>query len=555
MKKTLTVNISGIVFHIDEDAYEKLNQYLASVRRHFTPDDGCDEIMADIESRIAETLQEKISDSKLVVSLHDVQAVISQLGEPDQIGGEEEPATEEAGKRIRTEKTARRLYRDPDNAILGGVAGGLGAYFQVDTTWIRVAFVLFTFVYGFGPLLYLILWIVVPKARSTAEKLEMKGEKVTISNIERTIREELGDVKKNLQDFSEEAQDTFKKKSDFAYQDSPRRNFATLAGRFFGVFFKVVGILIGLFLMFLGVFLLVGFASALLGGPVLIDSDFGVQLFSFPALAEIFFNNRTLINMAIIGIILVLGIPLLAMIYAGARLIFGFDARIRYFGFVTFMLWVAGLGICLFIFLSGARNFSSQRSFTQEVIIPAPEAGRLILDVDEQKIRELGISPTSDIKSGRWDLLWMTETGQRNGIPRLRIRTTTSDEIKLIITKESRGMSPAVAMDNASSVAYGFIQENNRLIFDPFFTFDKSDGWRAQKVFIELYVPENIPVEVTDGLRKALDVRWYMRHEVSGKEESSPVQQLTMNYCLPGDASLLRKAFLPAFSSKPVYTL
>ena len=134
MKKTLTVNISGIVFHIDEDAYEKLNQYLASVRRHFTPDDGCDEIMADIESRIAETLQEKISDSKQVVSLHDVQAVISQLGEPDQIGGEEEPATEEAGKRIRTEKTARRLYRDPDNAILGGVAGGLGAYFQVDTT-------------------------------------------------------------------------------------------------------------------------------------------------------------------------------------------------------------------------------------------------------------------------------------------------------------------------------------------------------------------------------------------------------------------------------------
>ncbi|MEE4175928.1 MAG: PspC domain-containing protein [Bacteroides sp.] len=555
MKKTLTVNISGIVFHIDEDAYEKLNQYLASVRRHFTPDDGCDEIMADIESRIAETLQEKISDSKQVVSLQDVQAVISQLGEPDQIGGEEEPATEEAGKRIRTEKTQRRLYRDPENAILGGVAGGLGAYFQVDVTWIRVAFVLFTFVYGFGPLLYLILWIVVPKARSTAEKLEMRGEKVTISNIERTIREELGDVKKNLQDFSEEAQDTFKKKSDFAYQDSPRRNFATFAGNFFRVFFKVVGILIGLFLMFLGVFLLVGFASALLGGPVLIDSDFGVQLFSFPALAEIFFNNRTLINLAIIGIILTLGIPLLAMVYAGARLIFGFDARIRYFGFVTFMLWVAGLGICLFIFLSGARNFSSQRSFTQEVSIPVPEAGRLILDVDEQKIRDLGISPDRNLKSGSWDLLWMTETGQRNGIPRLRIITTTSDEIRLIITKESRGLSPSVAMDNAESISYGFSQEDSELIFDPFFTFDKSDGWRAQRVLIELYVPENIPVEVTDGLRKALDLRRYMRHEVSGKEESSPVQQLTMNFCLPGDASLLRNAFLPDFVSKSVYTL
>ena len=554
MKKTLTVNISGIVFHIDEDAYEKLNQYLASVRRHFTPDDGCDEIMADIESRIAETLQERITDSKQVISLSDVQSVISQLGEPDQIGGEEEAVPGEEGKRIRTEKTQRRLYRDPENAILGGVSGGLGAYFQVDPTWIRVAFVLFTFVYGFGPLLYLILWIVVPKARTTAEKLEMRGEKVNISNIEKTIREELGDVKKNLKDFSEEAQETFKKKSDYAYPERRQGNFARFAGNFFRVFFKVVGILIGLFLMFLGVFLLVGFASALLGGPVLIDSDFGLQLFSLPALAGIFFNNTTLINLAITGIILVLGIPLLAMVYAGARLIFGFDVKIRYFGFVTFMLWVAGLGICLFIFLSGARNFASQRSHTQEIVLQTPEAGRLILDVDEQKIRDLGISPYSDIRSGSWDLLWMTETGERNGIPRLRIRTTTSNEIRMIITKESRGLSPSIAMENAESISYGFSQENNEVILDPFFSFEESDGWRAQRVFIELYVPENIPVEVTDGLRKALNVRWYMQHETSSQQVEKPTEQLTVNFCIPGNANLLKTAFLPTFATKLVGT-
>jgi phage shock protein PspC (stress-responsive transcriptional regulator) len=552
MKKTLTVNISGIVFHIDEDAYEKLNHYLASVRRHFTPDDGCDEIMSDIESRIAETLQEKISDSKQVVSLKDVQGVISQLGEPDQIGGEEEPAQPSGSKRIRTEKTQRRLYRDPDNAILGGVAGGLGAYFQVDTTWIRIAFVLFTFVYGFGPMLYLILWIVAPKARTTAEKLEMRGEKVNISNIERTIKEELGDVKKNLEDFSEEAKESFKKKSERTDSDGSPGSLARFAGNFFRVFAKVIAVLIGLFLMFLGVFLLVGFASALLGGPVLIDSDFGVQLFSFPALAEIFFNNKTFINLAIIGIILTLGIPLIAMVYAGARLIFGFDVKIRYFGFVGFMLWVAGLGICLFVLLNGARNFSSQRTVTEEIVLEQPEPGRLIFDVDELKIRELGIIPGSEVKAGRWDLLWMTETGHRNGIPRLRIRTTTSSELKVIITKESRGISPLVAMDNAASITYGFYQSGNTVIFDPFFSFEKSDGWRAQKVFIEVFVPENMPVEITDGLRKALDVRWYMRQEVSSQQEEDKREQLTVNYCLPGNAVLLNRASLPLITVKAV---
>jgi len=550
MKKTLTVNISGIVFHIDEDAYEKLNQYLASVRRHFTPDDGCDEIMADIESRIAETLQEKISDSKQVVSLKDVEEVIRQLGEPDQIGGEEDATEPPAGKKFRTEKTQRRLYRDPENAILGGVAGGLGAYFQLDPTWVRVAFVLFTFVYGFGPMLYLILWIVVPKARTTAEKLEMRGEKVNISNIEKTIKEELSEVKKNLDEFSEEAQKTFQKKSERTTSDSSPGSFARFLGNFFRIFAKLVAVLIGLFLMFLGVFLLVGFASALLGGPVLIDSDFGVQLFSIPALAEIFFNNKTFVNLAIIGIVLTLGIPLLAMVYAGARLIFGFDVKIRYFGFVTFMLWVAGLGICLFVLLNGARNFSSQRTSTQEIIIERPEAGRLILDVDEQKIRELGIRPGTEVKAGRWDLLWLTETGQRNGIPRLRIRSSQTNEIKVIITKESRGISPLVAMNNASSITYGLVQDGNNIIFDPFFSFEKSDGWRAQKVFIEIFIPEDTPVEVTDGLRKAIDVRWHLRHEAYLKDQVKPAEKLTVNHCMPGNATLLNRALLPFRPSK-----
>ena len=101
---------------------------------------------------------------------------------------------------------------DPDDKYIGGVCGGLGAFFQIDPTWVRIIFLIGIFA-GFGILLYLILWIVIPKAHTTAEKLEMRGERVNLSNIEKSIKEDLQDIKNNLKDISEETRDAFKKKS------------------------------------------------------------------------------------------------------------------------------------------------------------------------------------------------------------------------------------------------------------------------------------------------------------------------------------------------------
>lgn len=212
MKKTFTVNINGIVFHIDEDAYDKLNRYLTSIRKHFSTDEGCDEIIAGIESRIAEMFQEKISESKQVVTLEEVTEIIRQLGEPEQISGEEEYQEKSTEDAYIKQKAPKRLFRDPDDKYIGGVCGGLGAFFQIDPTWIRIIFLIGIFA-GFGLLLYLILWIVIPKARTTADKLEMRGERVNLSNIEKSIKEDLQDIKKNLQDISKETRDAFKKKT------------------------------------------------------------------------------------------------------------------------------------------------------------------------------------------------------------------------------------------------------------------------------------------------------------------------------------------------------
>ncbi len=214
MKKTLTVNISGIVFHIDEDAYDKLERYLNRIRRHFSSEDGREEILSGIEGRIAEMFQERIKDHKQVITLEDVNAMIRQLGEPEEISGGADARGEadtESDYTYTSSRGSKRLFRDPDNKYIGGVCGGMGSFFQIDPTWIRLLFILAIFA-GFGILLYIILWIVIPKARTTADRLEMRGEKVNLSNIERSIREDLNDLRDNLQNLSEETKEAFQKK-------------------------------------------------------------------------------------------------------------------------------------------------------------------------------------------------------------------------------------------------------------------------------------------------------------------------------------------------------
>ncbi len=205
MKKTMTVNISGIVFHIDEDAYRKLDAYLGRIRRYFASETGSEEILSGIESRIAEIFREKKQDDRQVVTLEDVNEAISQLGEPSQISGDNDDQSE--GSRHEKDhgfegEAPKRLFRDPENKYIGGVCGGLGAYFQIDPTWVRVLFVILFFAYTFGLVLYIVLWIVMPKARTISDRMSMRGQRITLSSIEQSIKEDLRDIKKNLEDLS-----------------------------------------------------------------------------------------------------------------------------------------------------------------------------------------------------------------------------------------------------------------------------------------------------------------------------------------------------------------
>lgn len=204
MNKTTSVNIGGVNYFIEEGAYAKLSSYLESIQGHFAESTDGGEIVSDIENRIAEKFSEKTKGRKeAVVTIRDVEDVIAQLGNPNDIGGvnvtdkdkDTKTDTNAEAEDASNRKTARRLMRDPDGALIGGVASGLGAYFGLDPVIVRVAFVALLFLRGFAIPLYLIFWLIMPEAKTTADKMEMRGEEFTVKNLSETVRDRANEVR------------------------------------------------------------------------------------------------------------------------------------------------------------------------------------------------------------------------------------------------------------------------------------------------------------------------------------------------------------------------
>lgn len=209
MKKTVTVNLDKTIFNID-DAYTVLESYLEALHDHFKKEEGGQEIMNDIESRISELFKERLGFGMQVITLQEVNEVIAIMGQPDEIENPLDSGTapdnnadgDNSGQTTDTSnneshKSTKRLYRDPDNRILGGVASGMGYYFGIDTVAIRVIMVLLLPLWASSVWIYLLLWICIPEARTTSQKLEMRGETPTVDNIKRAVEEEKENVSRN----------------------------------------------------------------------------------------------------------------------------------------------------------------------------------------------------------------------------------------------------------------------------------------------------------------------------------------------------------------------
>jgi len=332
MKKTLTVNLNNIVFHIDDDAYEMLQTYLHEIADHFQAEDERREIMTDVEARIAELFSERLQKNKNVVNVTDVHDIIEIMGNPNQYADEEEEE-QNPPKNEKKQSKSRRFYRDPENAILGGIAGGLAAYFNLDVTLVRIILAVLVFL-GVGAVIpiYLVVWFVAPAALTASQRLEMQGEDVTVENIKTEIN--------NVKNYVES--DKFKQSASSVGERilEVLRWCAKILFGFIGAVIGLVGIvLVGSLILLL--FFLIFEPSVINGFAPDVISNWSA------------FSPDKLV-LLIISLILVVGCPIFLLIYWAIRLVSGRHDTPRTASWVVLILWLAGM----FMFYSvGAGTF------------------------------------------------------------------------------------------------------------------------------------------------------------------------------------------------------
>ena len=343
MKKTFNINLGGIVFHIDEDAYDLLDKYLSNLRIHFSKEEGAEEIVHDMELRISELFSERLNEKKQVITLKDVEEIIAQMGKPEEFS---EDTTQDTNEYIKEEKGPKRLFRDPDNKVIGGVCSGIAAYLGWDVTAVRIIFIALAlpFILNGSLILngvviaYIIAWIIIPEANTAAEKLSMKGMKVNVENIGKTVT------------------DGFEKVNDFVKSEKPRSFLQRVGEAIVGV----VGFLIKCILVIAAIcftpvlfVVLIVFVS-LLAAATGVISAVPTMLYEMMPKIDWSIVNLSPFTTSLMSIsgILVIGIPIVGFIHFLMSTFGGWKAMPFAARMTLLVLWLIALGVGTFFMIN-----------------------------------------------------------------------------------------------------------------------------------------------------------------------------------------------------------
>ncbi len=491
-----------MLFYLEENAYNRLFHYLNAIRKSFVGTDGGDEIVQDVESRIAELFAKYIV-SKQVILEKEVEEVIGIMGEPEVYTDDETTAQQPIEEKENKERDPiKRLYRDSDDAVLGGVCSGIAYYFGIDPVWLRLAFVIALFLAGSGPLLYIILWIVIPKANTTAEKLQMRGEKVNIENIERRIKEEAKIFKERAQAFGEDASKGFRKANVHGRLGEFIQEISGIVFNGFRRILLFMGRSIGVIFILLGGMLFFVMLSLLFSGGNIISIGNNAQIsnFSIRDFLSTFFISENQRDIFLLGLMLVVLWPILGLLTNGFRLLFHPNLRLRWMRTINGIVLVIGLICCI---VSGSlllREFSA--------------SGRIIENVKLSKISNdtlnIAIQPGSEInlkrslKMGLWNFYFNDGESYING--RIQLNIDPTEESNFIITgeKNARGLDNKQAINQAASSNYYYRQKGNTIYFNPYFKM-KQNIWRNQQVSMNVFVPQGKFVSFKNGTEQILN--------------------------------------------------
>lgn len=499
MNKTITSNIAGYVFHIDENAYDKLDSYLKTIRHYFTNSQGKDEIITDIEARLAEMLHERIGDLKQVVTLEDVNQVIAIMGQPEAFIDDESDTDWQQAQSKEATNALRRLFRDPDDKVIGGVCAGVSNYLGLsDPIWLRLALVVSFFVFGSGLLLYIILMIIIPEAKTTAEKLQMRGESVNVSNIEKRVNEEL-EVVKNKWNHLHNNSGIGRKIGDFLHRA------VTLAGSLIILIIKFIGKFIGVVFIIWALVGLLSLVSTSMGLPTFISigNDGALSSLDVQNILHNLVGGSGMLTWMMVAAFLVLGIPLLALAFLGIKLLFNVRKSAKALGLSFLGLWIIGVFMAFTIGTLIATDFSSQGSKTETIELPFTTDPNQVINLALN--HELGEDePNQSVQVFNLNLLTPSNSTQLYGKPQLDIKMATSGGPKLLIKRSARAKLKSDALQRANKIDYGFVVNDTALLLNGYFEVPEDELWRTQQVELVLQLPVGYTIFLSDEMTQII---------------------------------------------------
>lgn len=475
MNKTISINLGGFFFHIDEDAYQKLSRYFDAVKRSLSPD-GRDEIMKDIESRIAELFQERLKNDKQVVGLTEIEEVISIMGQPEDYKIDDEKSTyQSSSSSTNFYYPSKRLYRDKENGMLGGVMAGLGHYLGIDALWLRIIMVILFFGFGTGLFVYIVLWIIVPEAVTTTQKLEMKGQPITISNIEKKVKEGFDEITSKFNNIDHEKIANSAKSGVTKIGSTIEEVIKTI----FKVFSKIIGAFIIFFsgisllaILISSIFFL--FSSSMPDNYILnhIDTPIGLET---PLWAQ--------------GILLLLGfgIPLFFLLILGLKLMINNLRSIgNYVKYSLLAVWLITVGIIISLGINEAAQLAFEGKSIQKEMIAIAQTDTLKIKFKNNDFYSKNlIKKDFKITQDEGD----NETIYSNNVS-IEIKYTDEAIPYMIIEKLANGKSTSQAKKRAEKIKYNYKIEGNTIVLDNYLLTAVENKFRGQEVVIYLYLPK-----------------------------------------------------------------
>ncbi|MEI6124145.1 MAG: PspC domain-containing protein [Bacteroidota bacterium] len=563
MNKTISINIGGLMFQIDEEAYKILESYLESLKQHFAGTPGKEEILADIEARVGEIFQTKIEAGQVLILVENVEEAIKILGKPGDIdnSGAEADANEEPKR-----SSKKRLFRDEDNRVLGGVCSGLGHYLDIDPVWFRLGFVITLLFFGSSLLIYLVLWIIIPRAASTEDKMHMKGAPMTIHEIEHNIKNEFEDLKTRFKDMSGHAKrhsrheiHELKRKMHQAKQEVKysyyQRYMAsavasakpeTVHGHGFGsVFGEILYYLLRSLLAFVGIVLLIIaivltgslILSLTAGDSFLFFTKWGISSISLPALSNLFFENLWQQQLCGVTLMILIGVPLLMLIFNSIRLIIGIKTKHRIVSVTASLIWLVGLLLAIFLTVNIIGNFGEKYSSRQEILLPQPKH-TLTIDITDNLpgIRQQPFGDDDEFSDADnhnsqqfiFNNCFFASSNNKliaYGYPKLKIIPSKTNQYKLTVIKFSRGTSIISARERAEAINSEIAAPDSILFISNYFLLPFNEKWRNQSVKLVLEVPEGKSIFMTPNVENLI----YDTDNIDGSWNSDMVgKKMTM---------------------------